>query len=340
LVRKELSMAFDDYLSVLNSDLYDHKGIAKSLLSRIYMLVPRTSAFNEDGSDPTPVENEGFCTASQEYLARQLGVDPGTVSELVQKFYLDGWLRIEEYTDKFGHPRYKYEVTPETVERVKRRAMAKDANGEYVRMKCAAKVRKTSYRKRIDALLDSSEVKSISPHADPTQTQRRPPAAPSPSWHRAGELHGTVQGSSMARCGVPHGTVPDEGLKLSSSVSKRGILPDTATDKPTDKSNTQTLGSFAPEPRPGASRHPDPSVDVLASRPPVPPPPTHFSHRWITLEHTDRRTGKKELYDSCAFCVCNRTSPAAQKLCRPDTDIKEEAARWVESHIQSQGATV
>ena len=151
--------------------------------------------------------------------------------------------------------------------------MAKDANGEYVRLKCAAKVRKTSYRKRIDALLGSSEVKSISPQTYPPQTQRTPPADSSPPLHGAAKLDGNVPGSSMARCGVPHGTVPDEGLKLSSSVSKRGILPDTATEKPTDKINSKTLGSFAPEPRPGASRHPDPSADVLASRPPVPPPP-------------------------------------------------------------------
>ena len=68
----------------------------------------------------------------------------------------------QELPRRACHPRYKYEVTPGTVERVKKRAMAKDANGEYVRLKCAAKVRKTSYRKRIDALLGSSEVKSIS----------------------------------------------------------------------------------------------------------------------------------------------------------------------------------
>jgi hypothetical protein len=118
-------MAFEDYLAVLDSDLFDHKGIAKALLSRIYHLVRRASDFNQDGSDKQ-IQDENFCTATQEYLAAQLGSDPGTVGGWVQRFSLDGWIRIEEYRNKFGHPRYKYEVTPETVERVRKRAMPKD----------------------------------------------------------------------------------------------------------------------------------------------------------------------------------------------------------------------
>lgn len=285
-------MAFEDYLAVLDSDLYDHKGIAKALLSRIYHLVPRTKIFNEDGSDPTPPDNEGFCTATQEYLAAQLGTDPGTVAGWVQKFNEHGWLRIEEYRDKFGHPRYKYEVAPDTVERVKNRAMAKDANSEYIRMKCVKKVRKTSYKKQVQEILDG---------AVPTGNGNAiAPPLVDPSRHGAGELDGTVQGSSTARCGLPHGTVPDKGVGVRDLAcaavgtgSSRADSLRSNTDQGQPQHQEPNLGSFAPEPPPGASRRPDPSVGISASRPPVPPPPKPKSTRPSVTEEERKRARRR-----------------------------------------------
>jgi hypothetical protein len=285
---------FEDYLAVLDSDLYDHKGIAKALLSRIYHLVRRPKDFNEDGSDK-PIEDENFCTATQEYLAANLGSDPGTVGGWIQSFNRDGWLTIVEYRNKFGHPRYKYEVPPATVEKVRKRAMAKDASGEYIRKKCGNKVRKTSYKKRVEELLDSNADGSRSPITAPPLASGSPaphPPKDNPSWLRAGEPAGTVQGSSTAPCGVLHGTVPVEGVGVGLGVGASAGSESKQADSPCsnkDQEQQPNLGSFAPEPRPGASRHPDPSVGISASRPPVPPPPKPKSTRpFVTEEERER----------------------------------------------------
>jgi hypothetical protein len=63
-------MAKEHAQAVRQSDLYEYKGISKSLLERIAYLIVGTRKEDERGhpiGEPKP--NEGYCTASQEVLA-------------------------------------------------------------------------------------------------------------------------------------------------------------------------------------------------------------------------------------------------------------------------------
>jgi hypothetical protein len=81
-------------------------------------------------------------------------------------------------------------------------------------------------------------------------------------------------------------------------------------------------------PSPASLPQPGTSVSPVGDAP-IPPPPTpklpeaHYSHKWYDWESN---SGKQ--YASCEFCCVGRESPAAGRLCRPDSERKEEAYLW------------
>ena len=135
-------MAFNDYLAVLDSDLYEYSGTTKSILARIAHLI---IAPPEEGPNGKPLHeshpDEGFCIATQEYLACQLGVSESTVSDAVQTFVKDGWFNITKSRDRYGHDRYKYAWADGALEKIKARKRHRDEHGEYVREKQVRKQR-------------------------------------------------------------------------------------------------------------------------------------------------------------------------------------------------------
>lgn len=359
-------MAFADALAVRNSDLYEYKNTAKPLLTLIYQLIERAE------EDEEPSENEGTAWASQGYLAAQLGCSESQVSKWVRVFVHDAWLIANAYRDEFGHPRYRYSLPDTALSRLEKRKMKKEGR-RYVRKTQAGKRRPQCYKNIAQELLDEEAHASStrvaragheqdtngagtgqrprSPLETPDSAAPQTPQSVTQAYEESPESPpAPSRGVLPLRAGEP---ARSEGhpLPLRADTGVGGVRSESTSvcAKPADtnprslrsspNSNSQPSG-LRPEPSRRDFSSPDPTAHDSASRPPVPPPPAHFSHKWVTLERTDRRTGKTEPYDSCAFCVCGRTSPAAQKLCRPDMDIKEEAARWVESQIQSQGATV
>lgn len=100
---------FEDYLAVLDSDLYEYHGTTKAILARIAHLIIGPPDEGPDGKpkwEPSP--DEGYCTASQEYIACQYGISAHTVGGAVREFVKDGWLIAEQYRNKRGYLCYKY----------------------------------------------------------------------------------------------------------------------------------------------------------------------------------------------------------------------------------------
>src|SRR5947209_1820604 len=98
-------MAWDEYMLVRDSDLYDGRGLAKPVLTLIAMLIIGAPA---EGQEPD--EDEGWCVATQDYLAMALGCSDDEVSLMVNQFKRDGWLEIKEFRDNHGHKRNNYRL--------------------------------------------------------------------------------------------------------------------------------------------------------------------------------------------------------------------------------------
>lgn len=134
--------------AVRKSDLYEYKGISKSLLERIAYLIVGTRKENEQGKfigEPKP--NEGFCTASQEVLAAMHGCSEREVGRQVDKFVADGYLTRHEYRNEAGHRHYKYSMTAAQLKAIEKRAMKKypddhEKAGYYIRAKSTKMRRK------------------------------------------------------------------------------------------------------------------------------------------------------------------------------------------------------
>jgi biotin operon repressor len=129
-------MAWDEYIAVRNSNLYEHKGLAKPLLSLIALLVIGEPEEDEQGKPKTERDPDaGYCTATQDYLAAQLGCSRKEVNVLIQTFEDDGWLIIETYRNRRGHLRNRYCFAPQTPQQLENHRMLKDEQGEYIREK-------------------------------------------------------------------------------------------------------------------------------------------------------------------------------------------------------------
>ena len=181
-------MAWEAYIAVLNSDLYDHRGVAKALLARIAHLVIGPA---EEGQKPDP--DEGYCVATQNYLAAQMGLSETEVKRLIKTYAADGWIVIDQFRDKRGYKRNRYML--KDLEAIKARAMRRAEDGEYIRATNPNKARSTSWVHR--------DTKVSSGHGDT-------------------KLEGTVIPSLGAPCAIPGGTVP-------ASVSNRELESESKT---------------------------------------------------------------------------------------------------------------
>lgn len=129
-------MGFKDYIAVLDSDVYEYSGTAKSILSRIAHLI-----IEPNREDPVtgkqigePKANVGFCVASQDYIACQLGLSVSKVWKATKLFKKDGWLDIVKTRDRYGDHN-KYQWAEGAWDRLAARKREETEQGEYVRTK-------------------------------------------------------------------------------------------------------------------------------------------------------------------------------------------------------------
>jgi len=324
-------MAFADALAVRNSDLYEYKNTAKPLLTLIYQLIERAE------EDEEPTENEGTAWASQGYLAAQLGCSESQVSKWVQVFVNDAWLIATAYRDEFGHPRYRYSLPDNALTLLEKRKMKKEGR-RYARKTQASKRRPQCYRNIAQELLDEDA------HASATCVPRESLTARSPGVLPLGAAQPTrSEGHPLPlRADIGVGVV----RSVSSSVCEKPADKASLTSFDIDQEQQPPHRGFASSTTRGATPTPrDPSgtlrEGMIKQTPPVPPPPVdHFSHNWVAHTMTDRKSGKPHDWETCVFCTTTRGSENSRRPCRPASDMKEEAARWLELQSESQGAGV
>jgi len=131
-------MSADHEAAVRQSDLYEYKGLAKPLLTRIAGLILPKELPPDDPWKPY----EGWCITSQDTLAAMLGCSTEQVNRLINRFVQDGWLTAKEFRDERGYPRCHYTMTGDQLKAVQARKMKKDENGDYVREKNPKQSRK------------------------------------------------------------------------------------------------------------------------------------------------------------------------------------------------------
>jgi len=210
-------MAWEEYKAVLDSDLYEQKGLAKPLLARIAHLIIGEP---EEGGERDP--DTGWCIASEEYLAAQLGCSRTVVTRWVSVFGRDNVLAVVRSRNKRGYLRNKYSLN---LKLVKEHAREKDENGEYIRKKNPNKSRESSWASRLGATGNGKCAGNVREgYGNPSRLGASRP--------RGSELCGLAAPSKIPRGSEPQKRVL-EGLSESSSAGTRRSIPsETAGETP------------------------------------------------------------------------------------------------------------
>jgi len=312
-------LAFKDYLAVLDSDLYEYCGTTKSILARIAHLIiappKEDEATGKQLGEPDP--NVGFCTASQEYLACQMGLSESTIRKAVRLFEKDGWVATTRSRDQHGHEHNKYGWTPGAWDRLVARKREKDEQGEYVRKKqvnMGRYPREGQFARREDegdqrvgspygdgrVALGQAKGSGTPPGKEPDGLQAnsaaasRPIACPPPGRLPVKKVLKLVlkEGEQSERKTNSHSTSSPASLGVSQNPNQhqpQHQTPSTPWDASTpwdDEGRPAPVNpnprGFAPNPT-GTSRPGTPGIDIPVSpptaRPPVPRPPKQVCQR-------------------------------------------------------------
>lgn len=233
-------MAKEHAQAVRKSDLYEYKGISKSLLERIAYLIVGARKEDERGhpiGEPKP--NEGYCTASQEVLAAMHGCSEREVGRQVDKFVKDGWLTRYEYRNEAGHRHYKYSMTPKQLKAIRAREMKKypddhEKAGYYIRAKNMKMKRDFHPGKKLSGSRSSTHVE---PTLNTVQTH-------DPHDSLSGSQTTTSRGGLTTACTKPHDKESVNGLStgvvLPSLVEKMGCSSEPTPRKTRRDASTST----------------------------------------------------------------------------------------------------
>ena len=259
-------MAKEHAQAVRKSDLYEYKGISKSLLERIAYLIVGTRKENEQGkSIGEPKPNEGFCTASQQVLAAMHGCSEREVGRQVDKFVADGYLTRHEYRNEAGHRHYKYSMTAAQLKAIEKRAMKKypddhEKAGYYIRAK-STKMRR--------------EYKTVGGKTDDGVTTNG--AGGKPHDRLSGSLPTTSREALTTACAKPHDNESMNGLctgvvlpsLIEEKMGRSGKTPEKS--KPSDSPFQGKKEE--PTPTPGAQDNTSPAgTKTRRGARPAPPP--------------------------------------------------------------------
>jgi hypothetical protein len=300
-------MAFDDYLAVMDSDVYEYRGSTKAILARIAHLIIGPPPEKDDGTPlypPSP--DEGYCVATQGYLACQLGISDSTVHNAVLQFENDDWLIVSRYSDKYGHKRNKYAWAAGALEKLKERKRQRDEHGEYVRDKQVNKQRNITTGKFAKGV-DKGRVNLEQSYPQPEDNLYPPGTVPgshqatclTASRHGASKLPGTVPAVAGVAVGV--GSTFEKRVKnmFSADAVKPKAKP-TATPTPTPP-------EFKfPSPVPPAPKDSPGSAAPPLKKWEMPKPRPHHVGPWIKGGSYPGLDGQmKDIY-SCANCGADK----------------------------------
>lgn len=277
------TMGFKDYIAVLDSDVYEYCGTTKSILARIaHLIIEPPKEDDVTGKQiGEPKANVGFCVASQDYIACQLGLSVSKVWKATKLFKKDGWLDIVKTRDRYGDHN-KYQWAEGAWDRLAARKREETEQGEYVRTKQVLMERwpkqgrfardKDAGNQRVGEGIEATH-----PFEDTPLREERSP-------HYADSVEATTP---IALSALRYQRVKQVGVDVYFSESSKaceknptGHDGDSHTPCGVSQSPTQEqprglkLGEdFSPSP--ATLPHPGRDIPVSSptARPPVPPPP-------------------------------------------------------------------
>lgn len=249
-------MSSEHAAAVRNSNLYEYKGVAKSLLERIASLIlddpewVKAQKYSED--------TLGWCISRQETLAAWHGISVDTVCKLTQMYEADGWLKVKRFHDDRGYLRCWYTITKEQLAAIKARAMAKDEDDEFIRAKLPSRGARKSEESRQKSLANLDAAKA-SPE-QPLDEKSKGLSTRSPEANRQ-EVEKPLDKKSIHSSGVPSFITGEENRSASSqnpvfsfSSSMKEGKPKTKATTPALSDGVQTANAAAAPPAPACPR--------------------------------------------------------------------------------------
>jgi hypothetical protein len=119
--------------AIRKSNLYELKGLAKPLLCNIaYLIIDPPEEGEESVFAPDQI---GWCIASSDYLAANMGCNPKALRGLMRMFVDDEWLTAKPFRDARGYKHVYYTITDGQLKAIVAQEMKKDENGDFVRAK-------------------------------------------------------------------------------------------------------------------------------------------------------------------------------------------------------------
>jgi len=165
-------MAFDQYILVGESDIYDKQGFRKAIFLQMAGLI-QTKEELEDG---TPNPNLGWVVQSEKWIAERLGISESAVYKAIKKFVQDGlWIR-EERRDSHGHLHCRWRLAEGAQERLR-----EAKRGKGPRVTNPKKANNRSFKPR-----GSEPTGSLNPHVSVPSSARPSLTAASPEASRLG----------------------------------------------------------------------------------------------------------------------------------------------------------
>jgi len=268
--------------AVRESNLYEFGGVAKPLLIMVAQLQRPVAV--EKGEKPHV--NEGWCDATQDYLAAMVGCSEDNVQELLRRFVRDGWLTKEAW----GEGRNRYRISD--LDAIKARKMEKDSEGCFIRARREKMRRKSAFTNRgtnppTNPPTTSFEVVENPPTSGHSTTTSPPTCTPTTPVQTdstrqiALEPSGKLPSTVPADCPLPPGNLPGD-VELDFELDGKepmGRLSKTKTNGgtsvPTDLLATLVTPKAKSKAKPNPAKAPKPPaipVAPLKAEPQIIPP--------------------------------------------------------------------
>jgi hypothetical protein len=115
-IRKGLNReVLSEYIRIGQSDLYDYEPVRRAVLKEIAFMQVLDEETKIPKDSPFKGQYEGWCYASQRFLANRVGTTEGYVRNSVALMEKDGVIETRLWKDHLGYPHQEYHVVEEVV---------------------------------------------------------------------------------------------------------------------------------------------------------------------------------------------------------------------------------
>jgi len=104
-----------EYIRIGQSDLYDYEPVRRAVLKEIAFLQVHDEQTKIPKNSPFKGQYEGWCYASQRFLAYRVGTTEGYVRNAVAMMEKDGVITTRLWKDSMGYPHQEYHVEEQVV---------------------------------------------------------------------------------------------------------------------------------------------------------------------------------------------------------------------------------